>query len=203
MLENDPNEKPRSPKLVLASTSQYRKTLLERLQLPFETVSPRVDETPLDGEAAAECAARLSSLKARAVAANHPQALIIGSDQVAECDGRRLDKPGNLQSAMAQLAWASGKQAIFSTAVTVFNSATGREQTRVVPTTVRYRRIARAEIERYLQHEAAIDCAGSAKAEGLGIALLDAIEGSDPTALIGLPLIALCSMLREENVAIP
>ncbi len=203
MLENQPNEKPSSPQLVLASTSQYRRTLLKRLQMPFETAAPRVDETPQVGEAGAECAARLSRLKAHAVAARHPTALIIGSDQVAECDGRRLDKPGNLQGATEQLAWASGKQALFSTAVTLLNSSTGREQTRVVPTTVRYRRISNAEIERYLRQEAAVDCAGSAKAESLGIALLDAIEGTDPTALIGLPLIALCAMLREENVAIP
>ncbi|UCH46729.1 MAG: septum formation inhibitor Maf [Betaproteobacteria bacterium] len=203
MLEKQHKEKQPSPPLVLASTSRYRRTLLERLQMPFETASPDVDEAPEDGEAGAACAARLSRLKARAVAAGHPSALIIGSDQVAECDGRRLDKPGDIERAIEQLSWASGKQAIFSTAVTLFNSATGREQTQVVPTTVRYRRISRAEIERYLQQEVAIDCAGSAKAEGLGISLLDAIEGTDPTALIGLPLIALCSMLREENVAIP
>lgn len=203
MLENQHSKKQSSPALILASTSQYRKGLLERLKMPFDTASPDVDETPEDDEAGADCAARLSRLKARAVAARHPNALIIGSDQVAECDGRRLEKPGNVQLAIEQLSWASGKQAVFSTAVTLFNSATGREQTQVVPTTVRYRRISKAEIERYLQQEAAIDCAGSAKAEGLGIALLDAIEGTDPTALIGLPLIALCSMLREENVTIP
>jgi septum formation protein len=203
MLENQHGKKQSSPALILASTSQYRKALLERLKMPFGTASPDVDETPEDGESGADCAARLSRLKARAVAARHPNALIIGSDQVAECDGRRLDKPGDLQLAITQLSWASGKQAVFSTAVTLFNSATGREQTRVVPTTVRYRRISKAEIERYLEQEAAIDCAGSAKAEGLGIALLDAIEGTDPTALIGLPLIALCSMLREESVSIP
>ena len=203
MLENQPNEKSASPKLVLASTSEYRRTLLERLRVPFQTASPQVDETPQQGETGAECAARLSRLKAQAVADRHPQALIIGSDQVAECDGRRLDKPGNLQGATAQLAWASGKQALFSTAVTLLNSQSGREQTRVVPTTVRFRRISEAEIERYLRQEAAVDCAGSAKAEGLGIALLDEIESTDPTALIGLPLIALCTMLREENIAIP
>ena len=203
MLENQPGEKSASPQLILASTSQYRRTLLERLQVPFQTASPQVDETPQQGETGAECAARLSRLKAQAVADRHPQALIIGSDQVAECDGRRLDKPGNLQGATAQLAWASGKQALFSTAVTLLNSESGREQTRVVPTTVRFRRISEAEIERYLRQEAAVDCAGSAKAEGLGIALLDEIESTDPTALIGLPLIALCTMLREENVVIP
>jgi len=174
-----------------------------RLQIPFETAAPDVDESPESGEAGAETAARLSRLKVRAVAIKHPDALIIGSDQVAECDGRRLEKPGDLQRAVAQLSWASGKEAIFSTAVTLFNSATGREQTRVVPTKVRYRDISTAEIERYLEQEAAIDCAGSAKAEGLGIALLEAIEGNDPTALIGLPLIALCSMLREENITVP
>lgn len=146
---------------------------------------------------------RLACLKARAVAAAHPQALIIGSDQVAECDGQRLDKPGNRQRAIEQLTWASGKQAVFSTAVTLLNSTTGREQTRVIPTLVRYRKITVPEIERYLDREAALDCAGSAKAESLGIALLDAIEGSDPTALIGLPLIALCAMLRAAHIEIP
>ncbi len=177
--------------------------MLNRLRVPFETAAPEIDESAETGEPAAECAARLSRLKARAVATIHPNALIIGSDQVAECDGRRLDKPGDLRRAMEQLAWASGKEAVFSTAVTLFNSATGREQTSVVPTTVRYRRISTEEIERYLQHEAAIDCAGSARAEGLGISLLEAIEGTDPTALIGLPLIALCTMLREEDVIVP
>lgn len=166
-------------------------------------MAPDVDETPQDGETGAECAARLSRLKAQAVAADCSNALIIGSDQVAECNGRRLDKPGNVERAIAQLLWTSGKQAIFNTAVTLLNSASGREQTRVVPTTVRYRELSRDEIERYLRREAATDCAGSAKAEGLGIALLEAIEGADPTALIGLPLIALCAMLHEENVSVP
>jgi septum formation protein len=202
-LEKQHERKQQSARLVLASTSRYRKTLLKRLQLPFETASPQIDETPEEGETGAECAARLSRLKALAVVARHPNALIIGSDQVAECGGQRLDKPCDLQRAIAQLSWASGKQVVFSTALTLLNSVTGREQTRVVPTTVRYRCISKAEIERYLQQEAALDCAGSAKVEGLGIALLDAIEGADPTALIGLPLIALCSMLREENVIVP
>ncbi len=154
-------------------------------------------------ESGKQCATRLASLKARAVAADYPKALIIGSDQVAECDGQRLDKPGNRKSAIEQLTWAGGKEAVFSTAVTLFNAATGREQTRVIPTVVRYRTISASEIERYLDKEAALDCAGSAKAESLGISLLDAIEGSDPTALIGLPLIALCAMLRTENMKIP
>ncbi len=202
-MENEHDKKQHLPRLVLASTSPYRRVLLERLQIPFDIVSPHVDETPEGDETSAESAARLSLLKARAGASGHPNGLIIGSDQVAECDGRRLDKPGDLQRAIEQLSWASGKVAVFHTAVTLFNSATGHEQTRVVPTTVRYRRISRPEIERYLRQEAAIDCAGSAKAEGLGIALLEAIEGTDPTALVGLPLIALCSMLREEKIAVP
>jgi septum formation protein len=202
-LEKEHDKKQHSLRLVLASTSAYRRALLTRLQLPFETDSPDIDESPLAGETPADCAARLSRLKAQAVASRHPGALIIGSDQVSECHGRRLDKPGNVQRAIEQLLWASGKQAVFSTAVTVLNTASGREQTRVIPTTVSYRPLSRGEIERYLRQEAAIDCAGSAKAEGLGIALLDAIEGADPTALIGLPLIALCAMLRNESVAIP
>jgi septum formation protein len=202
-LENKRYENQQPPQLVLASTSAYRSALLTRLQLPFETESPEVDETSLEGESGAECAARLSRLKALAVANRHPYALIIGSDQVSECRGRRLDKPGTAQRAIEQLTWASGKQAVFSTAVTVLNAASGTEQTRVIPTTVRYRAVSRAEIERYLRREPAIDCAGSAKAEGLGIALLETIEGTDPTALIGLPLIALCAMLRDEGVEIP
>ncbi|HUU71494.1 MAG TPA: Maf family nucleotide pyrophosphatase [Burkholderiales bacterium] len=192
-----------SRKLILGSTSPYRRELLGRLQLPFEAVAPNVDETPVNGESGAECAMRLAQLKARAAGSGYPNALIIGSDQVAECGGRRLDKPGTVERAVDQLTWASGKEAVFNTAVTLLNSASGREQTRVIPTRVRYRRISGSEIENYLQQEAAIDCAGSAKAEGLGISLLEAIEGGDPTALIGLPLIALCEMLREEGVPIP
>ena len=201
-MENKRKENQQSLQLVLASTSTYRSALLARLQLPFQADSPEVDETPQEGESGAECAARLSCLKARAVATRHPHALIIGSDQVSECQGRRLDKPGTAERAIEQLIWASGKQAVFSTAVTVLNSVSGTEQTRVIPTTVRYRAVSRAEIERYLRQEPAFDCAGSAKAEGLGIALLEAIEGTDPTALIGLPLIALCAMLRREGVEI-
>jgi septum formation protein len=189
--------------LILGSTSRYRRELLERLQLPFKPVAPDVDETPVDGESGADCAMRLARLKAHAAAKGYPNALIIGSDQVPECDGRRLDKPGTLEGALEQLSWASGKRAVFNTAVTVLNTATEQEQTRVVATTVRYRRLTLPEIRRYLQKEAATDCAGSAKAEGLGISLLDAIEGNDPTALIGLPLIALCEMLRNEGMDIP
>lgn len=202
-MEKEYEKKLQSLRVVLASTSAYRRGLFARLQLPFETDFPDIDEAPLAGENGSECAARLSRLKAQAVASRHPNALIIGSDQVSECHGRRLDKPGSVERAIEQLLWASGKQAVFNTAVTVLNTTSGHEQTRVVPTTVSYRSVSRAEIERYLRREAAIDCAGSAKAEGLGIALLEAIEGADPTALIGLPLIALCAMLRNEGVVIP
>lgn len=192
-----------SRQLVLASTSRYRRELLARLQLPFTVSSPNVDETPIAGESAADCAARLSLLKARTAAARYPEALIIGSDQVAECHGRRLDKPGDIDKAIEQLLWSSGKEAVFNTAVTLLDAASNRAQTTVVPTIVRYRRLSRQDAERYLEREAAIDCAGSARAEGLGIALLSAIEGGDPTALIGLPLIALSEMLRKENVSVP
>ena len=202
-MEKELEKKQHSGRLILASTSTYRRELLARLKLPFEADSPNVDETPNTGETGADCAARLSRLKAQAVANRYANALIIGSDQVAECNGRRLDKPGNVERAIEQLAWTSGKRAVFSTAVTLLNTATGNEQTRVVPTTVSYRDLSHAEIERYLRQEVAIDCAGSAKAEGLGIALLDSIEGADPTALIGLPLIALCAMLRDEGFVVP
>jgi len=202
-LETQTHKKEAFAPLVLASTSRYRRELLARLQLRFDTAAPEIDESPLSGESGRDCAMRLARLKARAIGSAYANGLVIGSDQVAECDGRRLDKPGTVEKAVEQLSWASGKEAVFNTAVTLFNAATGREQTRVVPTRVRYRRLAAPEIARYLSLEAAIDCAGSAKAEGLGISLLEAIEGSDPTALIGLPLIALCEMLREENVHIP
>ncbi len=189
--------------MILASTSQYRRELLARLQLPFEAVAPNVDEASVNGESGKQCAMRLARLKARAPAPDYPDALIIGSDQVAECDGQRLDKPGNRKRAIDQLTWTSGKQAVFSTAVTLFNAATRREQTRVITTTVHYRNLSMQEIERYLDKEAAFDCAGSAKAESLGISLLEAIDGRDPTALIGLPLVALCAMLRSEDIEIP
>ena len=171
--------------------------------MPFETLSPDVDETRFDTESGAECAIRLARLKARTVAASRPNALVIGSDQVAECSGRRMDKPGTIPGAIEQLTWASGKEAVFNTAVTLLDAASGRDQSRVVATRVRFRSISRDEIERYLQREAAIDCAGSAKVEGLGITLVEAIEGDDPTALIGLPLIALSQMLRNEGIPVP
>ena len=189
--------------LVLASTSRYRRELLERLKLPFQTVSPGVDETPLAGEAPGVTAGRLALAKAQAASARFPRALIIGSDQVAFCEGVRLDKPGDHTGAVAQLRHSSGKSVSFITAVALVNTARGTTQTKLVPTEVRFRKLSSGEIERYLQAEPAYDCAGSAKAEGLGIALVDSVQSSDPTALIGLPLIALSEMLRNENLLVP
>jgi septum formation protein len=189
--------------LILASTSRYRKDLLSRLGLPFETAAPEVDETPLDGEQPTDTAHRLALAKARAVRARFPGALIIGSDQVAVCDGVRLDKPMMHAAAAQQLRHVSGRPVTFHSAVVLLNARSGRIQSRLVPTTVNFRRLDDAEIERYLRREPAYDCAGSAKAEGLGITLVESIESGDPTALIGLPLIALSSMLREELLIIP
>lgn len=165
--------------------------------------SPEVDETPFAGEAPAVTAGRLALAKAQAAKERYPRALIIGSDQVAFCEGVRLDKPGNHANALAQLRHASGKSVSFVTAIVLINSLSGGTQTRLVNTEVRFRLLADAEIERYLQAEPAFDCAGSAKAEGLGISLLESIQSSDPTALIGLPLIALCEMLRNEDLPVP
>lgn len=193
------------PPLILASTSQYRKTLLSRLLLPFETVSPKVDETPLPGEAPPELALRLAAAKARAVVTAYvgtpAGALVIGSDQVAHCEGRIMDKPGTHERATVQLRAMRGKTTVFDTALCLIDAASGREQIRLVPTRVTLRALTDAEIEAYLRLEQPYDCAGSAKAEGLGIALIARIEGDDPNALIGLPLIALCDMLRAEGVA--
>ena len=189
--------------LVLASSSRYRRELLDRLKLPFQIVSPDVDETPHSGEAPAITAGRLALAKAQAAHPRYPRSLIIGSDQVAFCDGVRLDKPGDHAGAVRQLRHASGKSVNFITAIALVNTASGRSQTKLVPTEVRFRQISDHEIERYLQAEPAYDCAGSAKAEGLGISLIESIRSTDPTALIGLPLIALCEMLRNEAVSVP
>jgi len=190
-------------KLILASTSRYRKELLKRLDLAFESVAPEVDETPLADEPPTETARRLAHAKAQAVRSRHPQALIVGSDQVAICEGQRLDKPGNHLNAVRQLQHASGRSVVFHTAVVLLNSNSGRVQTELVPTETRFRDLSEAEIQRYLKAEPAYDCAGSAKSEGLGIALLKEIRSPDPTALVGLPLIALCTMLRNEGIIVP
>jgi septum formation protein len=191
------------PAIVLASTSPFRRDLLGRLQLPFEAVAPDTDESPLPAEHPAATAERLSATKARAVAARYPNALIIGSDQVAYSGETRFGKPGTRQNAIAQLRAMSGKAVIFHTGLCLLNSASGRIHLRGVPTEVRFRELSDAEINRYLDKEDALNCAGSARSEGLGISLLEYMRGDDPNALVGLPLIALCDMLRAEGVALP
>jgi septum formation protein len=188
------------PPLVLASTSRYRRELLERLRLPFDVIAPEVDESPLPGEAPAALALRLARAKARAVAAQRPQAVVIGSDQVCELDGAAVGKPGTHERAVEQLRRASGRAAVFHTAVCVCHAAAGFEQHANVPVRVRWRVLGHAEIERYLLLEQPYDCAGSAKCETLGITLLEAIESDDPTALVGLPLIRTAAMLRAAGI---
>jgi septum formation protein len=188
--------------LLLASTSVYRRELLARLGLPFEVFSPMVDETPLLAEVPESTALRLAEAKARAGASALPGALVIGSDQVAEVDGERLDKPGEHGRAVQQLTLLSGRSAMFHTAVALLNTRTGAIRKQLVPTRVYFRPLNSRQIEAYLRRERPYDCAGSAKSEGLGIALIRSIEGSDPTALIGLPLIALTDMLSAEGVNI-
>ena len=191
------------PRLVLASTSPFRRELLGRLQLPFEVAAPDLDETALPGEAPAATAERLSLEKAKAVAARFPDALIIGSDQVAYQGERAYGKPGTRINAIRQLQAMRGKIVIFHTGLCLLNAASGQAQVCGVPTEVRFLDLSDAEIERYLDREDALNCAGSAKSEGLGIALLESLRGDDPNALIGLPLIALCRMLRAEGVRLP
>ena len=189
-----------APPLILGSTSRYRRELLQRLRLPFEVVAPQVDETPLVGEAPAALALRLALAKARAVAAQRPEAVVIGSDQVADLDGEPIGKPGNHERAVAQLRRLSGRRVVFQTAVSVVRAQSGYAQTLLAPVTVQFRALSDAEIERYLRLEEPYDCAGSAKCETLGIALLDAIESDDPTALVGLPLIRTSRLLREVGL---
>ena len=189
--------------LILGSTSRYRRELLARLGLSFDVAAPDVDETPLPGEAPRDLALRLARAKAHAVAAQHPQAVVIGSDHVADLAGQPLGKPGTHERATAQLRQMRGRTVIFQTAVAVVCQATGFEQVDIAPVEVRFRDLADDEIERYLQAEAPYDCAGSAKSEGLGISLLDAIVSDDPTALVGLPLIRTCRMLRAAGIVVP
>lgn len=191
------------PEIVLASTSPYRRELLTRLGIPFTAVAPDTDESPLPGEHPAATAERLSVAKARAVADRHPNALIIGSDQVAYQGESRFGKPGNLENAIVQLRAMSGKAVIFHTGLCLLNAATGRTHLRGIPTEVRFRELSDTEIHRYLDKEDALNCAGSARSEGLGISLLEYLRGDDPNALVGLPLIALCDMLRAEGVELP
>jgi septum formation protein len=188
------------PDLILASTSRYRRELLERLRLPFEVRSPEVDETPLPGEAPASVAQRLALAKAQAVSAQFPDAVVIGSDQVADLDGEPLGKPGTHERAVAQLRSMRGRSVVFQTAVAVVRASTGFVGSALAPVTVRFRQLGDAEIEHYLRTEQPYDCAGSAKVETLGIALLDAVESDDPTALVGLPLIRTCALLRAAGI---
>lgn len=189
--------------LVLGSTSPYRRELLQRLRLPFETAAPAVDETPHPGEVPRALALRLAQAKAHAVAALHPQAVVIGSDQVADLAGQPLGKPGTHERATAQLRQMRGQTVVFQTAVAVVCQATGFAQVDLAAVEVRFRDLTDAEIERYLRAETPYDCAGSAKSEGLGISLLDAIVSDDPTALVGLPLIRTCRMLRAAGLTLP
>jgi septum formation protein len=188
-------------RLILASTSAYRWELLARLGLPFESVAPHTDETALESEPARDTALRLAQAKARAVLPAYPDALIIGSDQVASCEGRRLDKPGTHENAVAQLTWLSGRSADFDTAVCLLDARSGRMAAEVVACKVHFRPLSASTIEAYLRREKPYDCAGSAKVEGLGIALIARIETADPTSLIGLPLIALSGLLEDFGLS--
>ena len=191
---------PKLPPLILASTSPYRRALLERLGLPFSTAAPDVDERRHPGESPSELVQRLAEAKARAVALNHPDALIIGSDQVACLDDAILGKPGDHATAIAQLERASGRCVLFQTGLCVLDARSGQAQTLVEPFRVHFRLLSRARIEGYLERERPYDCAGSFKSEGLGIALFERLEGDDPAALIGLPLIRLIPWLEAAGL---
>jgi septum formation protein len=190
------------PKLVLASSSPYRQDLLRKLGLPFEAVAPGVAETPLDGEAPDALAMRLAEEKARAVAHRFPDSLIIGSDQVAVLDGEQLTKPMSRDHTLNQLRKASGRSVIFHTALCVVNSTTGEAKTDLDRCTVVFRTLSDAQIERYVDRDRPFDCAGGFKAEGLGIVLFERIEGNDPNALVGLPLIRLTRLLEAFGIAV-
>lgn len=190
------------PRLILGSTSRYRRELLTRLRLPFEVVAPDVDETPRPNETPAALAGRLALAKARAVSALHPDAVVIGSDQVADLQGRPLGKPGTHERATLQLREMRGQTVLFQTAVSVIHPAMSFQETALVTVQVRFRMLDDAEIEAYLRAEQPYDCAGSAKSEGLGIVLLESITNDDPTALIGLPLIQTSRLLRAAGVSL-
>lgn len=189
--------------IILASGSPYRRALLERLGVAFKSVAPDLDETALPAEPPRETAVRLARAKAEAVGKRHSRAWIIGSDQVADLDGRPIGKPGTLDNARAQLRELSGHTVLFHTALCFWNARLERRHERLVTTEVAFRRLTAAEIDRYLAREPALDCAGSAKSEGLGVSLLSRLRGDDPTALVGLPLIALAAMLRAEGFDVP
>lgn len=187
-------------RLILASSSPFRKEILQRLMIPFETISPDIDETPEQGETATALVERLAIEKARAIAATQPGALVIGSDQVAVHDGEIVGKPRDRKEAVAQLRAASGRQITLYTGLALINSDSGKIQSAVVPYTVQFRQVDETQINRYLDKEQPFGCSGSLRADGLGIVLLQRFSGDDPNALIGLPLIALVRMLEREGV---
>ena len=189
--------------LILASTSRYRKALLEKLGLPFQCASPEVDETPIPGESAEALVSRLARAKAMAIAERHDHGLIIGSDQVCVCDGQILGKPGTVENAVAQLMRAQGKRVTFLTGLCVIDAASGHAEQMVEPFAVHFRSLDEAAIRRYVEAERPLDCAGSFKCEGMGIVLFEALEGRDPNALIGLPLIALIDLLGRHGLHLP
>lgn len=189
--------------LILASTSRYRKALLEKLGLPFQCASPEVDETPIPGESAEALVRRLARAKAMAIAERHDHGLIIGSDQVCVCDGQILGKPGTVENAVAQLMRAQGKRVTFLTGLCVIDAASGHAEQMVEPFAVHFRSLDEAAIRRYVEAELPLDCAGSFKCEGMGIVLFEALEGRDPNALIGLPLIALIDLLGRHGLHLP
>lgn len=186
--------------LILASSSRYRREVLEKLHLPFTCVSPDVDETPFASESPEHTSLRLAESKARKVAESYPKALIIGCDQVATVDGLQIGKPGNHENAVRQLAMLSGKEVVFHSAISLYDSASQQMQSTIVPYYVKFKALTPLQIETYLQLEQPYDCAGSAKSEGMGIALLDYMRGDDPNALIGLPVIALVNMLQQAGI---
>jgi septum formation protein len=188
--------------LILASSSEYRRQLLQKLQIPFSSISPKIDEASLINEKPHQTALRLAQEKAKKVGSEYPHALIIGCDQVATLDGEQLDKPLNHQNATKQLQTMRGREVTFHSALCLYNAATGNMQALVVPYLVRFRQLTDEQIENYLSKEQPYQCAGSAKSESLGIALIERMIGEDPNALIGLPLIKLVTMLQNEGVAI-
>jgi septum formation protein len=197
------SHQPNVPAILLGSTSRYRAELLRRLLTDFEQTAPGTNENPLSGESADERALRLAVSKATAAAGSRRDALVIGSDQVAELDGIILDKPGTFESAQAQLAASSGRSVQFHTGLCLLDTRSGERQLHLDTTTVHFRELTAAEIDRYIKRERPLDCAGSFKCEGLGISLFETIDNADPTALIGLPLIALARMLRVAGIALP
>jgi septum formation protein len=188
--------------LILASSSEFRRELLLKLQIPFSSISPSVDETPLENEKPHETALRLAQVKARKIGADYPHALVIGCDQVATLDGEQLGKPLNHSNASKQLKTMRGREVTFHSALCLYNAATANMQAEVVPYIVHFKKLSDEQIENYLNKEKPYQCAGSAKSEGLGIALIERMIGEDPNALIGLPLIKLITMLQNENISV-